>query len=234
MLKLENVNTFYHDVQVLYDISFEIDKGEIVTILGANGAGKTTLIKTICNLVPAKSGSITFEGKLLTKVPPYEYVSMGISLVPEGRHLFPGMSVYDNLLLGAYSLHNKTDIEENMNWVMDLFPKLKTRAKQQAGTLSGGEQQMCAIARGLMIKPRMVIFDEPSLGLAPIIVEQIFETISSITKEGTSILLVEQNAQTALEVSKRGIVLENGRVSLFGSSQSLLNNPDVQKAYLGL
>lgn len=234
MLRLENVNTFYHDVQVLYDISFDVGEGEIVTILGSNGAGKTTLIKTICNLVPARSGNIYFKERLLNKVPSYEYVSMGISLVPEGRHLFPGMSVYDNLLLGAYSIKNKAEIKDNIDWVMTLFPKLKVRAKQTAGTLSGGEQQMCAIARGLMIKPKMVIFDEPSLGLAPIIVEQIFETISSITKEGTSILLVEQNAQTALEISNRGVVLENGHISLTGTSRELLNSPEVQKAYLGL
>lgn len=234
MLRLENVNTFYHDIQVLYDISFNINEGEILTILGSNGAGKTTLIKTICNLVPARSGKIYFKKKLLNKVPPYDYVSLGISLVPEGRHLFPGMSVYDNLLLGAHAIKDKSVIKENLDWVINLFPKLKSRAKQLAGTLSGGEQQMCAIARGLMIKPKMVIFDEPSLGLAPIIVEQIFETISSITHEGTSILLVEQNAQTALEISNRAVVLENGMVSLSGSSKELLHSPAVQKAYLGL
>lgn len=205
-----------------------------MTILGSNGAGKTTLIKSICNLVPPRSGEIWYNNTLLNKVYPYEYVNLGISLVPEGRHLFPDMTVYDNLLLGAYSLKNKDQIQTNMDWVMGLFPKLRARSKQLAGTLSGGEQQMCAIARGLMIKPKMVIFDEPSLGLAPIIVEQIFDTLSSITSEGTTILLVEQNAQTALEISNRGFVLENGRVSLAGGSQELLQSPEVQKAYLGL
>lgn len=234
MLKLKKVNTFYHDIQVLFDISININNGEIVTILGSNGAGKTTLIKSICNLVPPRSGEIWYNNTLLNKIHPYEYVNLGISLVPEGRHLFPDMTVYDNLLLGAYSLKNKDQIQTNMDWVMGLFPKLRARSKQLAGTLSGGEQQMCAIARGLMIKPKMVIFDEPSLGLAPIIVEHIFDTLSSITNEGTTILLVEQNAQTALEISNRGFVLENGRVSLAGSSQELLQSPEVQKAYLGL
>lgn len=235
MLKLDSVNAFYGDVQVLFNVSLEVHEGEIVTILGSNGAGKTSVIKSICNLLPIRSGEIHYKDQRLDKIPSHKLVGMGISLVPEGRHLFPNMSVYDNLLLGAYSLKDKGDIQANINWVMDLFPKLKDRSKQMAGTLSGGEQQMCAIARGLMIRPKMIIFDEPSLGLAPVIVDQIFETLTAITKESNStILLVEQNAQTALEISDRGYVLENGNVILTGTSQELLHSPEVQRAYLGL
>lgn len=235
MLKLDTVNAYYGDVQVLFDVSLEINEGEIVTILGSNGAGKTSVIKTICNMLPIRSGAIYYGDKRLDKLPSYKLVSMGISLVPEGRHLFPHMSVYDNLLLGAYCLKDKGEIQANIEWVMDLFPKLKDRSKQLAGTLSGGEQQMCAIARGLMIRPKMIIFDEPSLGLAPIIVDQIFETLTDIVKKNDStILLVEQNAQTALEISDRGYVLENGSIKLSGTSQELLHSAEVQRAYLGV
>lgn len=235
MLKLESINAFYGDVQVLLDVSLEVHEGEIVTILGSNGAGKTSVIKSICNLLPIRSGAIYYKDQRLDKIPSHKLVGMGISLVPEGRHLFPNMTVYDNLLLGAYSLKDKNEVQNNIEWVMDLFPKLKDRAKQMAGTLSGGEQQMCAIARGLMIRPKMIIFDEPSLGLAPVIVDQIFETLTSITKENNStILLIEQNAQTALEISDRGYVLENGSVILTGTSQELLHSAEVQRAYLGL
>ena len=235
MLKLDAVNANYGDVQVLFDVSLEINEGEIVTILGSNGAGKTSVIKAICNLLPIRSGTIYYGEQRLDKLPAYKLVSMGIPLVPEGRHLFPNMSVYDNLLLGAYCLRDKSEIQTNAEWVMELFPKLKDRAKQLAGTLSGGEQQMCAIARGLMIRPKMIIFDEPSLGLAPIIVDQIFETLTEIVKKNDStILLVEQNAQTALEISDRGYVLENGSITLSGTSQELLHSAEVQRAYLGL
>lgn len=235
MLKLESINAFYGDVQVLLDVSLEVHEGEIVTILGSNGAGKTSVINSICNLLPIRSGAIYYKDQRLDKIPSHKLVGMGISLVPEGRHLFPNMTVYDNLLLGAYSLKDKNEVQNNIEWVMDLFPKLKDRAKQMAGTLSGGEQQMCAIARGLMIRPKMIIFDEPSLGLAPVIVDQIFETLTSITKENNStILLIEQNAQTALEISDRGYVLENGSVILTGTSQELLHSAEVQRAYLGL
>lgn len=235
MLKVETINAFYGDIQVLFDVSLEIKQNEIVTILGANGAGKTSIIKCICNLLPIRSGEIWFEEKRLDKVPPYQLVDLGISLVPEGRRLFPDMSVQDNLRLGAYSMKDKHAVEENLEWVMGLFPRLRERAKQLAGTLSGGEQQMCAIARGLMTKPKMIIFDEPSLGLAPVIVDQIFETLTaSIRENGSTILLIEQNAQTALEISNRGYVLENGHVVLSGSNTELLESPEIQKAYLGL
>lgn len=235
MLKVNSVNAFYGDVQTLFDVSMEIRKHEIVTILGSNGAGKTTLIKTICNLLPIRSGSIYYKEERIDHVPAYKRVNMGISLVPEGRRLFPDMSIMDNLLLGAFSLRDKKQIQENLEWVISLFPWLGERSKQSAGTLSGGEQQMCAIARGLMIRPQLVIFDEPSLGLAPVIVDQIFETLSKITRENNStILLIEQNVQTALEISDRGYVLENGHVVLEGSSDMLLSSQEIQKSYLGL
>lgn len=235
MLRVEGVNAFYGDVQVLFDVTMKIDEGEIVTILGSNGAGKTTLVKTICNLLPIGSGAIYYQEQRIDKIPPYRRVEQGISLVPEGRRLFPDMSIMDNLLLGAYSLKDKKAIQDNLEWVISLFPWLKQREKQSAGTLSGGEQQMCAIARGLMIRPKLVIFDEPSLGLAPVIVDQIFETLSKITKENDStILLIEQNAQTALEISDRGYVLENGHIVLEGTSGELLNSREIQKSYLGL
>ncbi len=235
MLKVEHINAFYGDVQTLFDVSMKIDEGEIVTILGSNGAGKTTLVKTICNLLPVRSGEIYYKEKRIDKSPAYQRVEMGISLVPEGRRLFPDMSIMDNLLLGAYSLKDKKQIKDNLEWVISLFPWLKAREKQSAGTLSGGEQQMCAIARGLMIRPKLVIFDEPSLGLAPVIVDQIFETLAKITRENEStILLIEQNAQTALEISDRGYVLENGHIVLEGTSEELLNSQEIQKSYLGL
>lgn len=235
MLKVQEVNAFYGDVQILHKVSLEINRGEIVTILGSNGAGKTSLIKSICNMLPIRGGEIWYEGQRLDKIPAYKLVDLGISLVPEGRRLFPDMTIYDNLYLGSYALKDKAQIRENLEWVMALFPRLRERSKQLAGTLSGGEQQMCAIARGLMIRPRMIIFDEPSLGLAPIIVDQIFETLTQIAKESQStILLIEQNAQTALEISDRGYVLENGHLVLSGSSRELLESAEIQKAYLGL
>ncbi|MEA4912115.1 MAG: ABC transporter ATP-binding protein [Oscillospiraceae bacterium] len=235
MLKVESINAFYGDVQTLFNVSLEVERGEIVTILGSNGAGKTTLIKSICNLLPIRSGEIYYEGIRLDKEPAYNLVNLGISLIPEGRRLFPDMSVMDNLLLGAYALKTKKQVSDNLEWVMGLFPWLKERAKQTAGTLSGGEQQMCAIARGLMIRPKMIIFDEPSLGLAPIIVDQIFETLTKIVREqGSTALLIEQNAQTALEVSDRGYVLENGHMVFENTSDKLLKSPEIQKSYLGM
>ena len=235
MLKVDRINVSYGDVQVLYDVSLSVEKGEIVTILGSNGAGKTTLIKAICSMLPLKSGSISYFDTRLDKLPSHRLIELGISLVPEGRHLFPNMTVNDNLLMGAYCMKDKNAIKENIDWVLELFPRLRERKNQLAGTLSGGEQQMCAIARGLITKPQMIIFDEPSLGLAPIIVDQIFETLDLIAKKDNStILLIEQNAQLALEACDRGYVLENGRLILSGTSRELLNSTEVQKAYLGL
>lgn len=235
MLRLDSINSFYGDVQVLFDVSLQINTNEIVTILGSNGAGKTSVIKSICNLLPIRSGAIYYDDVRLDKVPSHKLVDYGISLVPEGRRLFPDMTVQDNLRMGAFALKDKKQVAENMAWVMELFPRLRERSKQLAGTMSGGEQQMCAIARGLMIRPQMVIFDEPSLGLAPIIVDQIFETLTDIVRKSNStILLVEQNAQTALEISDRGYVLENGHIVLEGTNKELLSSNEVQRAYLGL
>jgi len=235
MLKVESINSFYGDVQILFDLSLEVNKNEIVTLLGSNGMGKTTAIKSIFNILPIRSGSITFDGIRLDKKKPHELALLGITLVPEGRKLFPAMSVKDNLLLGAFSIKEKKQIEKNLEWVLGLFPRLKERARQIAGTLSGGEQQMCAIARGLMIRPKFIVFDEPSLGLAPIIVDQIFQTMKTIIKENDStVLLIEQNVHLALEVSDRGYVLENGHIAMSGPAQELLESEEIQKAYLGL
>lgn len=235
MLKLDSINAFYGDVQILYDLSLEVHKNEIVTLLGSNGTGKTTTIKCIFNMLPIRSGSITFDGERLDKRKPHELASLGICLVPEGRKLFPAMSIKDNLLMGAYTLSDKKQIEENLTWVFDMFPRLKERANQSAGTLSGGEQQMCAIGRSLMTRPKFLVFDEPSLGLAPIIVDQIFHTIKTIIKEQNStVLLIEQNVNIALDVSDRGYVLTDGRISMSGSAKELLASEEIQKAYLGM
>ena len=235
MMTIDSINAFYGDVHILHNVSMEIREHEIVTLLGSNGAGKTTTIKCIFGLLPIKSGSITFNDIRLDKKKPYELATMGVSLIPEGRKLFPAMSVHDNLLMGAYSMRDKKKISENIEWVYGMFPRLKERYKQLAGTMSGGEQQMCAIARGLVIRPRFVVLDEPSLGLAPLIVDQIFDTIKELTqKHDTTVLLIEQNASLALEVSDRGYVLENGHVTLSGDTRDLLASDEVQKAYLGL
>jgi branched-chain amino acid transport system ATP-binding protein len=234
MLRIEAINTFYGDVQILFDVSLEIHSNEVITILGSNGAGKTTIIRSICNLVPISSGKIYFCNERLDRVPSYEFANRGISLVPEGRRLFPGMSVKDNLLLGAYTLKDKRQRDDNLEWVLGMFPRLRERSSQLAGTMSGGEQQMCAIARGLMIRPQFIIFDEPSLGLAPKIVDQIFQTVETIILEqGATILIVEQNANLALEASDRAYVLENGHITLAGFSKDLLESEQIQKAYLG-
>jgi len=213
----------------------QINKNEIVTLLGSNGTGKTTTIKCIFNLLPITAGSITFDGKQLDTKKPYELTAMGISLVPEGRKLFPDMSVKDNLLMGAHCMRDRKQIRDNLDWVMDMFPRLKERSRQAAGTMSGGEQQMCAIARGLMIRPQFLVLDEPSLGLAPVMVDQIVETIkTAIVEHDATVLLIEQNANIALEISDRGYVLENGTITISGSSKELLASKDIQKAYLGL
>lgn len=235
LLRVESIDFYYGDVQILHDLSLELNPNEIVTILGANGAGKTTVIRAICNMAPIRKGAIYYKGKRLDTVPSYKLAGMGISLIPEGRHLFPAMTVIDNLRLGGYSLKDKKQVEKNIDWVCELFPRLKERKKQLAGTLSGGEQQMCAIARGLITNPELIIFDEPSLGLAPNLVDDIFETLKFlVTDNNASILLVEQNAETALEISNRGFVLENGHIVMSGSSQELLNSREIQKAYLGI
>src|SRR5438046_6021079 len=233
MLELEDVHTFYGNIEALKGISLTVEEGEIVTLIGSNGAGKSTTLRAISGLTPPRVGSIRFKGKNIGETPPQEIVRMGISLSPEGRHIFPRMSVRENLDLGAYLRKDSNGIGQDMDRVYELFPRLKEREKQKAGTMSGGEQQMLAIGRALMAQPKLLLLDEPGLGLAPILVERIYESIAEINKQGTTILLVEQNANFALEVSNRGYVLETGTIAVTDESHALLENPEVQRAYLG-
>jgi len=234
LLVLENVHTYYGNVHALKGINLTIEEGEIVTLIGANGAGKTTTLKTISGLIKPREGRIIFDGQELNKVPAHKIVHMGISHAPEGRRVFPTLTVEENLLLGAYSLGNdRKAIEANKERVFALFPRLAERRKQLAGTLSGGEQQMLAIGRALMSRPRLLLLDEPSLGLAPMLVKAIFETIKEINRQGVTILLVEQNARAALKLAQRAYVLETGRIVLSGPSHELLQDERVRKAYLG-
>ena len=235
MLQVNNICSFYGDVQILHGVSLEVNAGEMVTLLGSNCAGKSTTIKGICNINPIKSGEIIFRDQPIHKLPAYKLPDLGIALIPEGRHLFPAMSVKDNLLMGAYTQSDKAQIAETLEEVVEYFPRLKERFNQTAGTLSGGEQQMCAIGRGMMTRPKLMILDEPSLGLAPVIVNQIFEILKRLRKEeNLTVLLVEQNAQLALENSDRAYVLENGQISVSGPAEELLHSEAIQKAYLGL
>lgn len=233
MLKLENIVTHYGNIQALKGVSIEVKRGEIVTVIGANGAGKTTLLKTICGLVSATSGKVYFLDRDITNLPTPEIIEAGIAMVPEGRRIFPRMTVLENLQLGAYLNGDKDEIKRDMERVFSLFPVLKNRLKQIAGTLSGGEQQMLAIGRALMTRPKLLLLDEPSMGLAPMIVSGIFEIIQLISREGTTILLVEQNAHMALSIATKGYVMETGRIVMEDTARNLLNNEDVKKAYLG-
>jgi branched-chain amino acid transport system ATP-binding protein len=232
LLELDDVHTYYGNIEALKGISIEVDEGEIVTLIGSNGAGKSTTLRSISGLTPPRVGSIKFKGKDIGETPPQEIVRLGISLSPEGRKIFPRMSVRENLDLGAY-LRRDTDIQSDLDRVFDLFPRLKEREKQKAGTMSGGEQQMLAMGRALMARPQVLLLDEPSMGLAPVLVERIYETVEEINKQGTTILLVEQNANFALGVSNRAYVLEVGTISLSDDSEKLRENPEVQRAYLG-
>jgi branched-chain amino acid transport system ATP-binding protein len=232
LLELSEVHTFYGTIEALKGISIEVNEGEIVTLIGSNGAGKSTTLRSISGLTPPREGSIKFDGEEIGETPAQEIVQRGISQSPEGRRIFDRMSVRENLELGAY-LRRDADIHSDMDRVFDLFPRLKEREKQKAGTMSGGEQQMLAIGRALMAKPKLLLLDEPSMGLAPVLVERIYETIAEINQQGTTILLVEQSAGFALDVSKRGYVLETGSIALADDSSALKENPDVQKAYLG-
>jgi branched-chain amino acid transport system ATP-binding protein len=232
LLELSEVHTFYGTIEALKGISIEVNEGEIVTLIGSNGAGKSTTLRSISGLTPPREGSIKFDGEEIGETPPQEIVQRGISQSPEGRRIFDRMSVRENLELGAY-LRRDADIHGDMDRVFDLFPRLKEREKQKAGTMSGGEQQMLAIGRAMMAQPKLLLLDEPSMGLAPVLVERIYETIAEINKQGTTILLVEQNANFALDVSKRGYVLETGTIALSDEASALRENPDVQKAYLG-
>ena len=233
-LELQGVSTFYGKIEVLKGVDLFLEEGEIVAIIGANGAGKTTLLKTISGILRPKSGTINFKGESIEAYPAEKIVRMGISHCPEGRKIFHALSVDENLRLGAFSRDNKQEIEAELEDVFRLFPVLKQRLKQKGGTLSGGEQQMLAIARALMSKPEILLLDEPSLGLAPKLVEKIlFETIAEINKEGVGILLVEQNAHLALQIAKRGYVLETGRIVICDSCANLIKNEEVKSAYLG-
>jgi branched-chain amino acid transport system ATP-binding protein len=233
LLEVSGVHTFYGNIEALKGVSLTVEEGEVVTLIGSNGAGKSTTLRSISGLTPPREGSIKFEDTEIGEVPPQEIVERGISLSPEGRHVFPRMSVRENLDLGAYLRKDRDGIENDRERVYSLFPRLKERERQKGGTMSGGEQQMLAIGRALMANPRLLLLDEPSMGIAPILVERIYETIAEINRQGTTILLVEQNANYALEVSKRGYVLETGSVALEDTSSALRTNPDVQKAYLG-
>ena len=235
MLKLKNVQTFYGNIQALKDVTIEISEGEIITLIGANGAGKTTTLMAVCGIVPPRSGEIFFMDEPINGMDPDKIVSLGICQVPEGRRIFPLLSVAENLDMGAFLRNDRSEIKKDIEYVFDLFPILAERRHQAGGTLSGGEQQMLAISRALMARPRLLLLDEPSLGLAPLIVKQIFEILSEINAENnTTIFLVEQNANLALKVAGRGYVMENGRITLTDSSKDLLANEEVKKAYLGL
>lgn len=233
LLELNDVHTYYGNIHALKGISFSVDKGEMVTLIGANGAGKTTTLNTICGLLKPRQGSIYLEGEPLHELPPHQIVMKGISQAPEGRKIFGRLTARENLEMGAYARTDKAAIKEDMERVFTLFPVLKERQKQVAGTLSGGEQQMLCIGRALMSSPKIFLLDEPSMGLAPILVEAIFETIQSINRQGTTILLVEQNALMALSIAHRGYVLEVGEIALSGSAEELVRDERVKKAYLG-
>jgi branched-chain amino acid transport system ATP-binding protein len=234
MLELDNVSSGYGKVQILWDVSFKIKEKEIVSIIGPNGAGKTTMVKTIMGLLPAKSGVITFRGEPVQKLPPYEIVKKGLVMIPEGREIFPRMSVEENLLLGAYAIKDKGAVQNSKEKVYQIFPVLKKKEKEQAQTLSGGEQQMLVICRSLMSNPKLLILDEPSLGLAPIVVEKVLDTVAKINEDGVTILLVEQNIRDSLNVANRGYVLEEGKIILEGEGRELLSNSHIKEVYLGL
>ncbi len=235
MLKIEQVKTFYGNIQALKSIDIEVNEGEIITLIGANGAGKSTTLMSICGIVPPRSGDISFMGKSILDKTPDEIVGLGISQVPEGRRIFPYLSVQENLDMGAFIRNDQEEIRKDRDYIYDLFPILAERRNQPGGTLSGGEQQMLAISRAIMARPKLLLLDEPSLGLAPLIVLQIFDIIRKINKENnTTIFLVEQNANLALKTAHRGYVMENGSISLADSCENLLKNKDVQKAYLGI
>jgi len=234
MLKVSGIDVFYGDLQVLWDVSFEVRDKEILVLVGANGAGKSTTLKAISGLLKPRKGSIEFDGVRLDQLSPDRVIGQGVVHVPEARRLFREMSVEENLIMGSLSPEAKKKRYKTMEWVYQLFPRMKERRKQAAGTMSGGEQQMCAIGRGLMALPKIMMFDEPSLGLSPILVQEVFEIAKRINKEGVTVLLVEQNVRQTLAMCDRAYVLENGRVVLEGTGKSLMDNPHVKEAYLGI
>jgi len=231
LLEVDDIHTYYGNIEALKGISLKVEEGEIVTLIGSNGAGKSTTLRSISGVTPAREGTIMFDGEDITSVPPQEIVQRGISQSPEGRHVFPRMTVRENLDMGAYL--RRDDHTDDMDRIFELFPRLKERERQKAGTMSGGEQQMLAIGRALMANPKLLLLDEPSMGIAPILVDRIYETIKAINESGTTILLVEQSATHALNASARGYVLATGEVALADSSEALQSNEEVQKAYLG-
>lgn len=232
LLKVDNIKVYYGNINAIKDISFEVNEGEIVTLIGANGAGKSSILNTVAGLIKPKSGEILFDGQSIIGVPAHKIVSKGMALCPEGRRVFQQLSVKENLEMGSYT-RPASEVSESLEKVYELFPRLKERYKQIAGTLSGGEQQMLAMGRALMSKPRLMMLDEPSMGLAPILVEQIFDIIKNLHEAGTTILLVEQNAQMALSIADRGYVMETGRIVTQGAGKELLQDDSVKKAYLG-
>ena len=233
MLEIKDLEVYYGMIQAIKGISFQVNEGEVIALIGANGAGKTTTLHTISGLIAPKNGTVTFEGADITKIPAHKIVSLGMAHVPEGRRVFASLSVFQNLKLGAYTRSSKEEIEESLQTVYKRFPRLEESKNQPAGTLSGGEQQMLAMGRALMSKPRIILMDEPSMGLSPIFVNEIFDIIKSVSAGGTTVLLVEQNAKKALSIADRGYVLETGRIVLEGNAQDLLNDESVKKAYLG-
>ena len=234
MLEIENLSAAYGMVQILRDVTFRVEQGEIVSIIGPNGAGKTTLVKTIMGFLHPKTGTIKFKGENIEKLPTYKIVKKGLTMIPEGREIFPRMTVEENLLLGAYGIKDKAKIKETKEKAFEIFPVLKKKDKALAQTLSGGEQQMLVICRSLMSNPQLLILDEPSLGLAPIIVEKVLDTVRTINEEGVTVLLVEQNIQDSLNIADRGYVLEEGKIILEGKSRELLSNSHIKEVYLGL
>ena len=233
MLEIKDLQVYYGMIQAIKGISFTVNQGEVIALIGANGAGKTTTLQTITGMLPSAEGQIIFEGTDITKIPGHKIVKMGMAHVPEGRRVFANLTVYQNLKLGAYTRTDKEEIERNLQRVYKSFPRLEERKNQSAGTLSGGEQQMLAMGRALMSSPRIVLMDEPSMGLSPIFVDEIFRIIEEISSEGTTVLLVEQNAKKALEIADRAYVLETGKIALSGDAKELMNNESIRKAYLG-
>ncbi len=233
MLEVKDLEVYYGVIQAIKGVSFHVEKGEVIALIGANGAGKTTILHTVTGLISPKKGSVIFEGKDITKVPAHKIVSMGMAHVPEGRRVFAELSVYENLKMGAYTRTDKAEIEESLKNVYKRFPRLEERKNQMAGTLSGGEQQMLAMGRALMSKPGIILMDEPSMGLSPILVNEIFDIIRSVSESGTTVLLVEQNAKKALSIADRAYVLETGNITLEGNAKDLLEDDSIKKAYLG-
>ena len=233
MLEIKDLEVYYGVIQAIKGISFEVNKGEVIALIGANGAGKTTILHTITGLLSPKKGSVMYEGTDITKIPAHKIVSLGMAHVPEGRRVFADLSVYENLKMGAYTRKDKNEVEETLERVYERFPRLKERKNQMAGTLSGGEQQMLAMGRALMSKPKIILMDEPSMGLSPILVNEIFDIIQEVSKSGTTVLFVEQNAKKALSIADRAYVLETGKIVLEGKAEDLLNDDSIKKAYLG-